>query len=133
VLGVTPRWSAIALVVGDMAAATGFYQRFGLSFTEPSPGHAEAQLTDGCTLILDTEDTVRSYLPDWQRPTGDPKVALAFQFDSPDEVDAKYAELTEVGYYSAHAPWNAFWGQRYATVRDPDGNGVDLYAVLPSD
>ena len=27
-------------------------------------------------------------------------------------------------------PFDAFWGQRYATVLDPDGNGVDLYAPL---
>jgi uncharacterized glyoxalase superfamily protein PhnB len=30
------------------------------------------------------------------------------------------------------APWDAFWGQRYATVLDPDGNSVDLFAALPS-
>ena len=29
-------------------------------------------------------------------------------------------------------PWDAFWGQRYAQVRDPDGNPVDLYAPLES-
>lgn len=28
--------------------------------------------------------------------------------------------------------WDAFWGQRYATALDPDGNAVDLFAVLPS-
>jgi uncharacterized glyoxalase superfamily protein PhnB len=27
-------------------------------------------------------------------------------------------------------PWDAFWGQRYAVVADPDGNHVDLYAPL---
>ena len=27
-------------------------------------------------------------------------------------------------------PWDAAWGQRYATVQDPDGYGVDLYAPL---
>ena len=31
-----------------------------------------------------------------------------------------------------HEPFDAFWGQRYATVRDPDGNAVDLFAALPS-
>jgi uncharacterized glyoxalase superfamily protein PhnB len=25
---------------------------------------------------------------------------------------------------------DAFWGQRYATVLDPDGNSVDLFASL---
>ena len=27
------------------------------------------------------------------------------------------------------APFDAPWGQRYAMVRDPDGNGVDLFAA----
>ncbi|MFL6036949.1 MAG: glyoxalase, partial [Gaiellaceae bacterium] len=27
-------------------------------------------------------------------------------------------------------PFDAFWGQRYATVVDPDGNAVDLFAPL---
>ena len=27
-------------------------------------------------------------------------------------------------------PMDAFWGQRYATVLDPDGNSVDLFAEL---
>ena len=31
-----------------------------------------------------------------------------------------------------HEPWDAFWGQRYATVLDPDGNSVDLFAALPA-
>ncbi|MCZ6462364.1 MAG: glyoxalase, partial [Actinobacteria bacterium] len=25
---------------------------------------------------------------------------------------------------------DAFWGQRYATVLDPDGNAIDLFAPL---
>ena len=29
-------------------------------------------------------------------------------------------------------PFDAPWGMRYATVTDPAGNGVDLYADLPS-
>jgi catechol 2,3-dioxygenase-like lactoylglutathione lyase family enzyme len=27
-------------------------------------------------------------------------------------------------------PYDAFWGQRYANVADPDGNAVDLFAPL---
>jgi uncharacterized glyoxalase superfamily protein PhnB len=47
-------------------------------------------------------------------------------------VDAKYAELIEAGYRGIAEPSDAFWGMRYATVADPDGNGVDLYATLPA-
>jgi uncharacterized glyoxalase superfamily protein PhnB len=30
------------------------------------------------------------------------------------------------------APYDAPWGQRYATVADPDGYRVDLFALLPA-
>jgi uncharacterized glyoxalase superfamily protein PhnB len=45
-------------------------------------------------------------------------------------VDAKYAELVAAGYTGHKEPWDAFWGQRYAQVRDPDGHTVDLFAPL---
>ncbi|MGH3646525.1 MAG: VOC family protein [Micromonosporaceae bacterium] len=127
----TPQANALGLVAADVAAAIDFYQRLGLTFGDMTGGHTEAELTSGFKLMLDSEETVKSFLPEWTRPTGGPPVALAFQFDSPAEVDAKYDELTKAGHHGAHEPWDAFWGQRYATVHDPDGNGVDLYAVLP--
>ncbi|MEC4019520.1 VOC family protein, partial [Streptomyces sp. H27-D2] len=37
------------------------------------------------------------------------------------------------GYTGHKQPWDAFWGQRYASVQDPDGNTVDLFAALPAD
>ena len=42
-----------------------------------------------------------------------------------------YEELVGAGYHGELKPWDAFWGQRYAVVHDPDGNGVDLFAPLP--
>ncbi len=40
--------------------------------------------------------------------------------------------LTGAGYEGHLAPWDAFWGMRYAVVHDPDGTPVDLFAVLPA-
>jgi len=40
--------------------------------------------------------------------------------------------MTAAGFQGHVEPWDAFWGQRYATLRDPDGNGVDLFAALPT-
>jgi len=37
--------------------------------------------------------------------------------------------VTEAGYRGQQAPWDAFWGQRYAVVIDPDGNWIDLFAA----
>lgn len=129
----TPRFAAIGLVVSDMTAAVTFYRRLGFAFPEGSESlpHAEAELPGGLRLLLDTEDTVRSFHPGWQPPTGGSRAAPALQCESPAEVDAVYEELVGAGYHGELKPWDAFWGQRYAVVHDPDGNGVDLFAVLP--
>jgi uncharacterized glyoxalase superfamily protein PhnB len=47
-------------------------------------------------------------------------------------VDDTYRALVESGAGGHLAPWDAFWGQRYAVVADPDGNHVDLFAPLES-
>ncbi len=57
-------------------------------------------------------------------------MGIAFLCDSPAEVDATYRELVDAGCERHKEPWDAFWGQRYAQVEDPDGNGIDLFAPL---
>jgi uncharacterized glyoxalase superfamily protein PhnB len=73
---------------------------------------------------------VRSFNPGFEAPRGSNRVSLAFKCDSPAEVDAAYARIIAAGHRGHKAPWDAFWGQRYATVLDPDGNTVDLFAPL---
>ena len=58
-------------------------------------------------------------------------MGLAFALPDAAAVDAAYAQLTGAGHRGELAPFDAFWGQRYATVLDPDGTGVDLFAPLP--
>ncbi|MEU9182215.1 VOC family protein [Streptomyces sp. NPDC048550] len=126
----TPRLDLIGLVVSDMAASLAFYRRLGLDVpagAEEEP-HVEAVLPGGLRIAWDTEDVVRSFDPSWTRPAGDSRRDLAFLCDSPAEVDAVYAELTDAGYKGHLEPWDAFWGQRYAVVLDPDGCGVSLFA-----
>ena len=123
--------NAIGLVVADMAAAVTFYQRLGLQFAGDMDDHKECELAGGIRLMLDTEESIKSFTPDWTRPTGGPRVALALEKDSPADVDATFNDLVGAGYQAYREPWDAFWEQRYASVLDPDGNGVDLYAALP--
>jgi uncharacterized glyoxalase superfamily protein PhnB len=40
--------------------------------------------------------------------------------------------VVAAGFRSKKDPWDAFWGQRYAQVIDPDDNAVDLFAPLPT-
>jgi catechol 2,3-dioxygenase-like lactoylglutathione lyase family enzyme len=127
-----PRFDAIGVIVSDMDRAIDFYRRLGLEFPEgaDAEGHAESTLPGGLRLMLDTEETIRSFAPEWSPPTGGPRTALAFLCDSPDEVDRVYRELVDAGAEGHKEPWDAFWGQRYAEVKDPDGNLVDLFARL---
>lgn len=131
----TPRFDAIGLIVADMPASLAFYRRLGLAIPDDADGapHVEVELPGGIRLLIDTYDTVRSFDAGWTPPTGGHRAALAFLCDSPAEVDATHAELVAAGYRSHLDPWDAFWGQRYATILDPDDNPVDLFAPLPAD
>lgn len=127
------RFEAFGIVVSDMARSLAFYRKLGLEFADgaESEDHVEAQLPGGLRYMLDTETVVKSFDPEWQRPSGGHAVGGAFRCDSPEEVDRVYAELLAAGGSSHKEPWDAFWGQRYAQVRDPDGTVVDLFAQLP--
>lgn len=122
----------VELVVSDMAATLAFYRRLGLDIPADADGapHVDVDF-NGLRLAFDTEDTIRSFDPGWRPPTGGHRVALAFDCTSPEQVDAAWAELTDAGYSGHLAPWDAFWGMRYAVVHDPDGTAVDLFALLP--
>ena len=127
------RLDVIGLVVRDMARSLAFYRQLGLELppeADQQP-HVEATLPGGLRLAWDTVETIRSFDPEWTPPSGGSRMSLAFRCDSPEEVNRAYATLVAQGFQGHKEPWDAFWGQRYALVVDPDGNGVDLFA--PSD
>ncbi|HKX74576.1 MAG TPA: VOC family protein [Acidimicrobiia bacterium] len=122
---------AIGIVVSDMGETVDFYRRLGFAFAEgaESEGHVECPTPGGLRIMFDTEDMVRSF-SEWEAPIGGHRVALAFLCEHPSEVDEKHLELTQNGGRSHVAPFDAPWGQRYATVLDPSGNPIDLFAWI---
>jgi uncharacterized glyoxalase superfamily protein PhnB len=128
----TPQFDLIGIVTADMGASLAFYRRLGMDIPAgaDSEAHVETALPGGLRLAWDTEDVIRSFVPDWQRPTGGHRIGLAFRCADAAAVDREHAALVAAGYDSAVPPFDAFWGQRYATVHDPDGNAVDLFAPL---
>ncbi|MDG4826532.1 VOC family protein [Asanoa sp. WMMD1127] len=127
----TLRIDLFGLVVADMARSLAFYRALGLAIpaSADKEPHAEVALPGGLRLAFDTVETIRSFDPKWQAPTGSARTAIAFRCDSPAEVDEVYARMTADGWDGGVEPFDAFWGQRYATLHDPDGNGVDLFAA----
>lgn len=126
-----PQIDAIGIAASDIAASVAFYRRLGLDFPDGEPeDHVEAAIgTTGVRVMLDSESMLREIDPTFQGSSRG-RVHLAVLLQSPDEVNELYADLAADGFGHTE-PYDAFWGQRYAHVLDPDGQGVDLYAQLP--
>ena len=125
------RLDVIGIVVADMGEALAFYRLLGLDIPADADGepHVEVGLPGGLRLAFDTEATIMCFHPACKTGTGG-RVGLAFALPDPAAVDDAYAQLAAAGYRSELEPFDSFWGQRYATVLDPDGTGVDLFAPL---
>jgi catechol 2,3-dioxygenase-like lactoylglutathione lyase family enzyme len=122
----------IGLVVTDMAGTLAFYRRLGLDIPAEADGepHVEFTLPGGLRLAWDTNEVMASFDPGFQ-PGRVGNGSLAFRADNPASVDRVYFDMTSAGYHGHLEPWDAFWGQRYAVLHDPDGRVVDLFAPLP--
>lgn len=121
----------VSIFVRDMAASLRFYRFLGLDFppnADQQP-HVEATLPGGFRLAWDTIEMMQGIHPHWTEAQGH-RMAIGFLCDSPADVDSLYNRAVAAGYNGYRAPWDAFWGQRYAVLLDPDGNLVDLFAPL---
>ena len=129
-MGAMAQLNAIGIVAADMGESIRFYRLFGLDVPEtPDEGHVDTFLPNGVRFMLDSEETMRSFMDGWTRETGN-QVGIAFECASPAEVDEIYSRVTEAGFHGEKEPWDAFWGQRYALLKDPSGVDVSLYAPL---
>ena len=121
---------AIGIVAENPAKSVEFYALLGVVFTKiGNHDHYDAKTASGMRILLDSAELIRSFDPTWQKPTGS-GVVMCFKQASAAAVDALYARITGAGFGSKHVPWDAFWGQRYACVLDPDGHQIDLFADL---
>lgn len=123
-----PDLDAIGIVSSDLDRTRAFYALLGVEIEEGDT-HVEATFPSGLRLMFDSEEVLRSFKPEWERATGN-TVGLAFKCGSSAEVDELYARVVAAGFHGEKKPWDAFWGQRYAQLHDPDGTPVDLFAWL---
>jgi uncharacterized glyoxalase superfamily protein PhnB len=123
--------AAIGIVSRDIAESCRFYRILGLDVPEPADGeqHFEITLPNGLRLMWDAEELIRQHDPQWKRPEGH-GLALAFECKNVADVNETYSRVTGAGFTGKKEPYDAFWGQRYGTVADPDGNVIDLFAPL---
>ncbi|TCI57677.1 glyoxalase [Exiguobacterium sp. SH1S21] len=118
----------VGIVVEDMKRALDFYRLLGLSIPVSMNGEAHVEVDEsGVRLAFDTVEVAESVYGEWKPATGH-RVELAFLCDSREALDALFEDIVKQGYVIHRDPWDAFWGQRYAIVVDPDGNLISLFA-----
>jgi catechol 2,3-dioxygenase-like lactoylglutathione lyase family enzyme len=105
------RRDVIGLIVADLLRSIAFYEQLGLQFQEnpdaEGHGHVETTIRGGVRFTLDTEESIRSFDPDWTPPAGGHGTTIPFRCDAQEDVDRLYAQLVEAGAPGYKSPWDA--------------------------
>jgi catechol 2,3-dioxygenase-like lactoylglutathione lyase family enzyme len=143
--GIRPVLDQVNVVSRDLDASLTFYRRLGVDIpdgnvwrTPSGAHHANAAQHPGgpAAIHLDLDST--AFAPHWNagwagRSDLAGRVVVGFRVPNRSAVDALYGEMTAAGYRGLQAPWDAFWGARYAVIEDPDGIAVGLMSPVSAD
>lgn len=122
---------AIGVTSSNFAETVKFYSLIGFKFPQYSPeeDHIEANHKEGeIRLMIDSKKLITEILGYEPKPSN--HSAFAIKFTKPEEINEVVNQLKENNYKVFKEPWDAFWGQRYAIVIDPDGYMIDLFCSL---
>ena len=125
------RIDAVSVTSRNLKKSVEFYSLLGFTFGEfgAEEKHVEPMTKPGETrLMIDSKDLIASITG--VEPVAPNHSVFAVLCGSPVEVNAVAQLVRENGFTVVKEPWDAFWGQRYAIVQDPDGYLVDLFATL---
>jgi len=123
---------AVAVASTNIAASAKFYELLGFAFPRfaADAKHLEATTPPGeVRLMIDDAGLIKTILGADPKPST--HSSFAIKCESPAEVDAVCQHIAAAGFVVVKEPWDAFWGQRYAIVADPEGYRCDLFAALP--
>jgi uncharacterized glyoxalase superfamily protein PhnB len=112
----------------DLSRAVAFYELLGFRFpsVEADAKHIEAE--GDVRLMIDDAAFLAELHGETPRPGN--TAGFALLFDTPHDVDDAAERVAAAGHTVVTAPYDAPWGQRYATVADPDGYRTDLFCLL---
>ncbi|WP_336296603.1 VOC family protein [Bacillus pinisoli] len=118
----------VGIVVNDMKISLEFYRTLGFDIPLQADLEQHVEIEqDGVRFAFDTVEIAKMVYGELLTPVGH-RVELAFKCNNAEELNKLYNKIVENGYEIHREPWDAFWGQRYAVIVDPDGNLVSLFA-----
>jgi predicted enzyme related to lactoylglutathione lyase len=121
----------INIVVADMDRALAFYRLLGWEPRVTGP-HASLSFDNGFTVDFDTQE----FAQHWNHaapPLAPGSIVLNLMMGEREAVDAAWQRLVDAGHDGRQAPYDAFWGARYAIVADPDGYQIGLMSRSSDD
>lgn len=128
------RFGGIDIVPRDMRKSVEFYRALGVEIPDDDiwiqdgvMHHWHTEFSGPYGLDIDSEDLTNGYDPAWVPGTG---VVITFRTETRDDVDALHDHMVQLGHPSQLAPFDAFWGARFAVLIDPDGNRVSLMSPM---
>lgn len=130
------RFDGFNLIARDVDATIAFYRLLGVDLpedkiwrTDSGPHHTEGVAIGGDAEIeIDSEALAAEYNAGFDPAS---RTMLGFRVESRQAVDELHDRLTGAGHASSQPPTDAFWGARFAVVRDPDGRDIGI--MSPSD
>jgi predicted lactoylglutathione lyase len=136
-----PTLNQLNIVSGNVEASIAFYRKLGVDIPDPriwrtaTGAHhvsaIEADSPEAATLDLDSAAFAQLWNKGWaERKDLAGRVVVGFSVSAREEVDRLHGEMTAAGHRSLQAPFDAFWGARYAIVEDPDGIAVGLMSPI---
>ncbi len=135
-----PSLNQLNIVSSNLDASIAFWRRLGVDIpdqgvwrTASGVHHASAE-DAGLDLDVDSTTFAQIWNTGW-RGRGDlaGRIVVGLSVASRAEVDRLFGEMIAAGHRGLQAPYDAFWGARYAIVEDPDGIAVGLMSPLSAE
>jgi catechol 2,3-dioxygenase-like lactoylglutathione lyase family enzyme len=141
---IRPVFNQLNIVGGDLAASLAFYRPLGVALpderiwrTDTGIHHISAVSSDASEspqFDLDSAVFARLWNEGWRdRSDLKGRVAVGFGVGARENVDLVHTDVVKAGYRSLQAPYDAFWGARYAVIEDPDGLAVGLMSEVSAE
>lgn len=116
----------VGIIVESMEQSVLFYERLGFKVIGEKEADYVELAHEGIRISLNTKKMISGIYGYTPKSEGD-KIELAFLCDSPKEIDQLCEKMKQFGYVLFKEPWQAFWGQYYAIIKDVDGNLLSLF------
>lgn len=135
-----PTLNQLNIVSSNPDASIAFYRQLGVDIPDErvwrtaTGAHHASAVKAGADLDLDSAAFAQIWNKGWAgRKDLAGRIVVGFSVASRQEVDRLYGEMTAGGHRGLQAPYDAFWGARYAIVEDPDGVAVGLMSPISAE